>query len=112
VALWTKARRLSCDWLQERGSGAALVAQRKGRKDFVRRFPEIAKAMESLPEDTAIDGEIVGALTRRVNLHSLYFGSGAGVTPVVFYAFDPLMVRGRDLRFSHWRSDGSACAKS
>ena len=38
--------------------GQALLWSRNG-KDFVRRFPEIAKAIESLPEDTAIDGEIV-----------------------------------------------------
>ena len=29
---------------------------------------------------------------------ALLQGSGAGATPVVFYAFDLLMVRGRDLR--------------
>ena len=38
--------------------GQAQLWSRNG-KDFVRRFPEVAKAIASLPEDTAIDGEIV-----------------------------------------------------
>jgi bifunctional non-homologous end joining protein LigD len=38
--------------------GQARLWSRNG-KDFVRRFPEIATAIASLPEDTAIDDEIV-----------------------------------------------------
>src|SRR5713226_10620035 len=38
--------------------GRARLCSRNG-KDFVRQFPEIAKAIASLPEDTAVDGEIV-----------------------------------------------------
>jgi bifunctional non-homologous end joining protein LigD len=37
--------------------GQAKLWSRNG-KDFVRRFPEVAKAIASLPEDMAIDGEI------------------------------------------------------
>jgi len=67
-------------------------------KDFVRRFPEIAKAIASLPENTAIDGEIVALDPDGKPSFALLQGSGA--TPVVFYAFDLLMMRGRDLRGS------------
>ena len=38
--------------------GQAQLWSRNG-KDFVRRFPEVAKAIASLPEGTVIDGEIV-----------------------------------------------------
>jgi ATP-dependent DNA ligase len=44
--------------------GQAQLWSRNG-KDFVRRFPEVAKAIASLPEDTAIDGEIRSARRRR-----------------------------------------------
>ena len=40
--------------------GQARLWSRNG-KDFVRRFPEVAKAIESLPEDTAIDGDSITA---------------------------------------------------
>src|SRR6266851_464246 len=77
--------------------GRARLCSRNG-KDFVRRFPEIAKAIASLPEDTAIDGEIVALDANGKPSFALLQGSGAGAVPIVFYAFDLLMVRGRDLR--------------
>jgi ATP-dependent DNA ligase len=40
------------------GDSKARLWSRNG-KDFVGRFPEVAKALPRLPEDTAIDGEIV-----------------------------------------------------
>jgi ATP-dependent DNA ligase len=80
-------------------NGQAQLWSRK-RKDFVQRFPEVAKAIASLPEDTAIDGEIVALDTDGKPSFALLQGSGAGAAPVVFYAFDLLMVRGRDLRYS------------
>src|ERR1700680_2187256 len=38
--------------------GRAQLWSRNG-KDFVRRFPEVAKAVAYLPEETAVDGELV-----------------------------------------------------
>jgi bifunctional non-homologous end joining protein LigD len=38
--------------------GQTRLWSRNG-KDFVRRFSQVAKTIASLPEDTAIDGEIV-----------------------------------------------------
>jgi DNA ligase D-like protein (predicted ligase) len=80
-------------------NGAAQLWSRNG-KNFVRQFPEVAKAIESLPEDTAIDGEIVALDADGKPSFALLQGSGAGAAPVVFYAFDLLMLRGRDMRFS------------
>lgn len=76
-------------------NGQAHLWSRNG-KDFVRRFPEVAKAIASLPQDTAIDGEIVALDADGRPSFALLQGSSA--TPVVFYVFDLLMLRGRDLR--------------
>ena len=82
-----------------RSDGRAELWSRNG-KDFVRRFPEVVKAIESLPEDTAIDGEIVALDADGKPSFALLQGSDAGAVPMVFYAFDLLMLRGRDLRLS------------
>jgi ATP dependent DNA ligase-like protein len=84
-----------------RSEGQAQLWSRNG-KDFVRRFPEIAKAIESLPEDTAIDGEIVALDADGKPSFALLHGSGAGAVPMVFYVFDLLMLRGMDLRLSRF----------
>jgi DNA ligase D-like protein (predicted ligase) len=81
------------------GQGREQLWSRNG-KDFVRRFPEVAKAIASLPEDTAIDGEIVALDADGKPSFALLQGSDAGSALVVFYAFDLLMMRGRDLRLS------------
>jgi ATP dependent DNA ligase-like protein len=79
--------------------GQAQLWSRNG-KNFVRQFLEVAKAIESVPEDTAIDGEIVALDADGKPSFALLQGSGAGAAPVVFYAFDLLMLRGRGLRLS------------
>jgi bifunctional non-homologous end joining protein LigD len=79
--------------------GQARLWSRNG-KDFVRRFPEVAKAIASLPEATAIDGEIVALDADGKPSFALLQGSGTAATPVVFYVFDLLMLRGKDSRLS------------
>jgi ATP-dependent DNA ligase len=54
--------------------------------------------MASLPEDTAIDGETVALNADGKPSFALLQGLGAGAAPVVFYAFDLLIVRGKDSR--------------
>jgi bifunctional non-homologous end joining protein LigD len=79
--------------------GQARLWSRNG-KDFVQRFPEVAKAIASLPEDTAIDGEIVALDADGKPSFALLQGFAKLAAPVVFYAFDLLILRGRDVRLS------------
>ena len=88
--------------------GRARLWSRNG-KDFGRQFSEVAKAIASLPEDTAIDGEFVALDADGKPSFALLRGSGACVAPVVFYAFD--LAEGT-CDSPHWRSDASACAES
>jgi len=79
--------------------GQAQLWSRNG-KDFVPRFPKVAKAIASLPEDTAIDGEIVALDAHGKPSFALLQSPGAGAPAITFYAFDLLMMRGKDLRGS------------
>src|SRR6202451_4216195 len=40
-------------------TGGKLFLRSRNDNDFALRYPSIAKALASLPEDTAVDGEIV-----------------------------------------------------
>jgi ATP-dependent DNA ligase len=53
-----------------------------------------------LPEDTAIDGEIVALDPTGKPSFVLLQDSGAGAAPVVFYAFNLLILRGKGARSS------------
>jgi len=41
-------------------SGRSAHLWSRNQKDLVRRFPGVVKAIRELPDDTVIDGEIVG----------------------------------------------------
>ena len=80
-----------------RKSGRSAQLWSRNQKDFVRRFLGVVKAIRELPDDTVIDGEIV-ALDERGN-HSFNLLQGIGEpAAAVMYAFDLLMLRGKDMR--------------
>jgi ATP-dependent DNA ligase len=57
----------------------------------------VVKALTGLPDDTMIDGEV--ALDERDRPSStLLQGLGTGAPLIVLYAFNLLMLRGRDVR--------------
>jgi len=84
-----------------RGGTARLVTRRGN--DWTERFPDVARALASLPVDNAVlDGEIV-VLTRKgtTSFQALQnvMSSGRG-GELVFYAFDLPYLEGYDLRRS------------
>jgi bifunctional non-homologous end joining protein LigD len=65
--------------------------------DFARRYPDVAKALASLPDHTVIDGEVVAfdedgrpSFTRLQNY-------GSAPAPVVYYVFDVMVLGGREV---------------
>jgi ATP-dependent DNA ligase len=67
-------------------------------KDFSRRFPMLAGALEVLPDDTVIDGEVVAMdETGQPSFNLLQNHAGSEYSPV-FYVFDLLILAGEDLR--------------
>src|SRR5271155_4141431 len=70
----------------------------RNKRDFSRRFPKIARALEALPVETVLDGEIIAVNgDGRPSFGSLQnFGEGAAA--ILFYSFDAPVLAGGDLR--------------
>jgi bifunctional non-homologous end joining protein LigD len=78
-------------------SGRSSKLWSRNQKDFTRRFPSVVEGIAGLLNDTVIDGEIVGLdETGKPSLNLLQgFGNAQAI---VLYAFDLLMLRGKDVR--------------
>jgi len=65
--------------------------------DFNQKYPSIVRGLASLPDETIIDGEVVGLdATGKPSFNALQ--NSASSVPLVYYVFDVLMLKGRDLR--------------
>jgi len=83
----------------------ALAIKSRGRvqlrsrnyNDFTARYAGIVKALAPMPDETVIDGEVVALdATGKPSSNALQNYSSAG-TPLHFYAFDVLVLAGRDV---------------
>src|SRR5690242_14013528 len=71
----------------------------RNNKDFAVRYPAIASALQKLPDETVIDGEVVAFDdSGRPSFNTLQ-NFGSSTVPIFYYAFDVLILRGRDVRF-------------
>jgi ATP-dependent DNA ligase len=80
-----------------RKSGRSAELWSRNQKDFTRRFRDVAKAIAHLPDDTVIDGEIVALDENGKPSFNLLQGFG-DAQAIVLYAFDVLMLQGKDVR--------------
>src|SRR5215467_8757505 len=96
------------DWLYEvkLDGYRALAIKAEGRvhlrsrnnKEFNSRYPSIARALGSLPDETVIDGEVVALDdTGRPSFNTLQ-NYGSSKAPIIYYVFDVLILAGRDVR--------------
>jgi bifunctional non-homologous end joining protein LigD len=77
-------------------SRETILYSRNG-KDFNKRFPQIAEALNDLPADTVIDGEVVALdESGRPDFHRLQH-YGAKQSRIQYFIFDVLVLNGRDL---------------
>src|SRR5215472_14206295 len=90
---------LKLDGFRAIGSKSARSAQlwSRNQKDFTRRFAGVAKGIAELPNDTIIDSEIVALDESGKPSFNLLQGFG-DVQAIVLYAFDLLMLQGKDVR--------------
>lgn len=80
-----------------RKSGRSAQLWSRNHKDFSRRFRGAACALGELPSDTIIDSEIVALDQDGRPAFNLLQGFGEPAE-IVLYAFDLLMLRGKDVR--------------
>ena len=78
-------------------SGGTLHLRSRNDKDFTDRYRELSSALHPIPDETAIDGEIVAldeAGRPSFNLLQNYESAGAHL---VYYVFDVLVLAGKDV---------------
>jgi DNA ligase D-like protein (predicted ligase) len=90
---------LKLDGFRAIGRKAGRTAQlwSRNQKNFARQFPAVVKALAGLPDDTVIDGEVVALDEHGRPSFNLLQGLGQAQA-IVLYAFDVLMLRGKDVR--------------
>lgn len=75
----------------------AVTLFSRNEKKLNKRFPEIVTAMQRLPGDFAIDGEVVAVNDKGLPSFQILQNSGSEAAPIYFYAFDLLNKEGADL---------------
>ncbi len=70
----------------------------RNKRDFSRRFQNVARALEALPVETVLDGEIVAVNGDGQPSFSSLQNFGDGAAAILFYAFDAPVLAGADLR--------------
>jgi bifunctional non-homologous end joining protein LigD len=90
---------LKLDGFRAIGRKAARTAQlwSRNQKNFAHQFPTVVKGLAGLPDDTVIDGEVVALNEEGRPSFNLLQGFG-NAQAIVFYAFDLLMLGGKDVR--------------
>jgi bifunctional non-homologous end joining protein LigD len=78
-------------------SGGRVYLRSRNDKDFSQRYGAIARALESLPDETVIDGEIVALdESGRPSFNALQ-NFGSAKTPIFYCVFDLMILKGRDV---------------
>jgi DNA ligase D-like protein (predicted ligase) len=73
----------------------------RNNKDFSVRYPEVVKALRSLPDQTVVDGEIVALdASGRPSFNALQ-NYGSLKVPIFYYVFDVLVLGGRNVMLEH-----------
>jgi bifunctional non-homologous end joining protein LigD len=78
-------------------TGGRLRLRSRNDKDFASRYVAIAEALQPIPDDTIIDGEIVAFDPSGRPSFNMPQNFGSSNVPIYYYAFDLMMLAGRDL---------------
>ena len=78
-------------------SGGRVRLRSRNDKDFNGKYPAVVKALAAIPDETVIDGEIVALDTSGRPSFSALQNYGSGETHLFYYAFDVMILEGRDV---------------
>ena len=74
-----------------------LQLRSRNDKSFNERYPAIAKALEHLPDESVIDGEVVALDAAGRPSFGALQNHGSSKSPLLYYAFDVLTLKGRNV---------------
>ena len=74
-----------------------LYLRSRNDNDFSVRYPAVLSGLQGLPDDTVIDGEVVAFDEEGRPSFNVLQNYGSSPAPVVFYAFDVMVLRGKDV---------------
>jgi DNA ligase D-like protein (predicted ligase) len=78
-------------------TGGKLELRSRNDNDFALRYPSIAKALASLPDDTAVDGEIVALDAEGKPSFNALQNCGSSKADLIYYVFDLMVLAGEDV---------------
>ena len=78
-------------------TGRRVLLMSRNERNFAPLFPGIIRALERVPQETIIDGEIVALNTQGQPSFNLLQNYHTAAQPIVFYAFDLLMLSGASI---------------
>src|SRR3984885_6769357 len=78
-------------------TGGKLQLRSRNDNDFALRYPSIAKALASLPDDTAVDGEIVALDEAGKPSFNALQNYGSSKADLIYYIFDVMVLSGKDV---------------
>jgi ATP-dependent DNA ligase len=78
-------------------TGGKLSLRSRNDNDFALRYPSIAKALASLPDDTAVDGEIVALDEAGKPSFNALQNYGSSKPDLIYYIFDVMVLAGKDV---------------
>jgi DNA ligase D-like protein (predicted ligase) len=78
-------------------TGGKVRLRSRNDNDFNARYPSIVKGLAAMPNDTVIDGEVVALDGDGKPSFNLLQNHGSGGTPLHFFIFDLLVLRGKEV---------------
>jgi bifunctional non-homologous end joining protein LigD len=78
-------------------AGGRISLRSRNDNDFSVRYPAVVEGLSALPDETVIDGEVVAFDEQGRPSFNVLQNYGSAAAPVVFYAFDLMVLRGKDV---------------
>jgi bifunctional non-homologous end joining protein LigD len=78
-------------------TGGKLHLRSRNNKDFAHRYPSVVTGLATLPDETVIDGEVVAFDEEGKPSFNALQNCGSAPAPVVFYAFDVMVLAGKEV---------------